>query len=569
MQPIRPSNQAGVKIFHPHNVLPKRAALLDNRAMAIDFDYIIVGAGASGCVLAERLTANGRHRVLVLEAGGFDNRFYINMPLGYGKTYYDKSLNWMYYAEPDAGLNGQVDYWPRGKVLGGSSSINAMVYARGAASDFDDWRRAGNIGWGWDDVLAAYREIEDNEAGENEYRGRGGPLFISANNTERHWLGKPFEAAAQAAGLPHNDDFNGATQEGVGHFQLTVKGGQRNSAARAFLRPAMKRKNIEVITNAQVLRVVLEGTRACGVEYLHQGRRRLVRTNAEVILAGGAVNSPQLLQLSGIGPGGVLNSLGIDVVVNNPNVGRHLQDHIGVNYTYQVNVPTMNDALRPWWGKLKFGLQYLLQKRGPLTISINQGGGFFRSSQKRSRPNMQLYFQAFSTLIPKAGERPLLNPDPFSGMSLGLSNCRPTSRGEIIIKSSDPLLHPRIIANALSTAHDVKEMLEAVKFIRHIAEQPQLAQYIVDELRPGPEVQSDTALVDDFRKRSGTVYHPCSTCRMAPNPANGVVDSELRVHGIRGLRVVDASAFPSIISGNLNAPAIMLAWKAAGIILRA
>jgi choline dehydrogenase len=286
-----------------------------------------------------------------------------------------------------------------------------------------------------------------------------------------------------------------------------------------------------------------------------------------VIISGGSVNSPQLLQLSGVGDGTHLQGLGIDVLLDNKNVGRNLSDHQGINYTYRMNVPTLNDELRPWWGKVRHGISYLLAGRGPLSISINHGGGFFKSNPNLTRPNMQLYMQAFSTLIPRAGERPILNPDPFSGMSLGLSNCRPTSKGEIMIKSADPFEHPRITANVYSTDHDVAEMLEAVKFIRHIAAQKPLADLIAEELRPGPEVKTDEAMIADFRKRSGTVYHPCCTCRMGTDPQSSVVSPSLKVHGIDGLRVIDASAFPSILSGNLNAAAMMIGWKGAELIL--
>ena len=533
-----------------------------------EFDYIIVGAGAAGCVLANRLTENGRHKVLLLEAGGSDKRFFINMPLGYGKTFYDPSINWMYKAEPDAGLAGQEDFWPRGKVIGGSSSINAMVYVRGDASDFEDWRSAGNVGWGWDDVLPAFKAMEDNEAGADQWRGRGGPLFISANDRDRHWTGKAFQEASVAAGLKPNPDLNGATQEGVGHFQLTVKNGQRNSASRAFLRPALKRKNLTVLSNALVTRIMFQGKRAVGVEYLQGGIAKQAVAKAEVIVAAGAINTPQLLQLSGIGDGAHLQGLGITPVHENRHVGRNLKDHQGINYTYRLNVPTLNDVLRPWWGKLRVGLQYLLLQSGPLSISMNQGGGFFRTNALRTRPNMQLYYQAFSTLIPKSNERPILSPDPFSGMSMGLSNCRPTSVGEIMAKSPDPLVHPRIIANAFSTDHDVQEMLEAVKFIRKIAAQKPLADLIEEELRPGPTVQNDSDLIADIRQRSGTVYHPCCTCRMSRDPTQGVVDPRLRVHGIDGLRVIDASAFPSILSGNLNAASMMIGWRGAEMALK-
>ena len=439
------------------------------------FDFVIVGAGSAGCVLAERLSANGRHSVLVLEAGGSDRRFFIHMPLGYGKTFYDPSVNWMYAAEADPGLNGQRDYWPRGKVLGGSSSINAMVYIRGAREDYENWEAAGNTGWGWDDVLRSYRAMEDTESGGNEFRGVGGPLHVSENSRDLHPLCKAFVAAGVAAGLPGNPDFNGAAQEGVGHYQLTTKGGTRMSAARAFLRPAMKRRNVRVVTHAQVTKVLFEGWRATGVEYLHRGLTKTALAGREVILAGGAINSAQLLQLSGIGPTKILQRYGIGVRLANPNVGTHLQDHVGLNYTYRMKVPTLNDALRPWWGKLRVGVRYLISRSGPLSLSINQGGGFFRSSPTHTRPNMQLYMQAFSTLIPKVGERPLLTPDPFSGFSLGLSNCRPSSRGLIEIQSADPLLPPRIVANAYSTDEDIAEMLDAVKFLRRIAAQKPLA----------------------------------------------------------------------------------------------
>jgi choline dehydrogenase len=531
-------------------------------------DFIIVGAGSAGSVLAERLTADGRFRVLVIEAGGTDRRFYVQMPLGYGKLFYDPAVNWLYQTEPDPGLAGQRDHWPRGKLLGGSSSINAMVYIRGHPGDYDDWAAAGATGWGWPEVLAAYRAMEDNEAGGDAWRGTGGPLFISANRRDLHPLVGAYIAAGQAAGLAHVADFNGPVQEGVGTYQLTVKGGRRNSAARAFLRPAMGRANLAVMTRTQVTRVVIEDGHARGAEVaLPGGERRVIRAQAEVILAGGAINSPQLLQLSGIGPGAHLAAMGVPVLVDNPNVGDHLNDHQGINYTWRMNVPTLNQVLRPWWGKLRVGVQYLLTGRGPLSLSINHGGGFFRTHPGLERPNMQLYMQAFSTLIPREGERPVLSPDPFAGMSLGLSNCRPSSRGHIRLASPDPLAHPRITANAFSTDRDVEEMLAAVKFLRVLAAQPPLARLIEEELRPGPDCQSDEALIADFRARSGTVYHPSCTCRMGAGAATAVVDARLRVFGVRGLRVCDASVFPTLIAGNTNAPAMMVGWKGAGIIL--
>jgi choline dehydrogenase len=329
----------------------------------------------------------------------------------------------------------------------------------------------------------------------------------------------------------------------------------------------MRRKNLQVITGAHVTRVIFEGKRAVGVEYLQDGVRREVRARAEVILSGGAINTPQVLQLSGVGPADLLAAHAIPVLMANDNVGAHLNDHQGINYTWRMKVATYNDILRPWWGKLFVGLQYFLTGGGPLAKSINHGGGFFRTRADLARPNMQLYFQAFSTLLPRAGERPLLTPDPFSGLSIGLSNCNPTSRGSVRIKSSDPLAHPEIRANAFSTPEDVAEMLEAVKYLRHIAAQPAFAQYVAEELRPGPSVQSDADLIADFRARSGTVYHPSCTARMGRDATSAVVDARGRVHGVEALRVFDASAFPSLIAGNTNAPSILMGWKGAELIL--
>ena len=532
------------------------------------YDYIIVGAGSAGCVLANRLTENGKHSVLLLEAGGSDKGFYVQMPLGYGKTFYDPMVNWMYAAEPDPGLNGQRDHWPRGKIIGGSSSINAMVYIRGHQDDYKSWGDTAGPEWGWDSVLAAYKQIEDTSTGGNAWRGIGGPLHVSDQTSRVHPLTFKYIEACQAVGLPFNADFNGETQEGAGTYQLTVRNGQRLSAARAFLWPAQKRKNLRVESNAFVERIDFEGTRAIGVTYLQRGIRTSVRAASDVILAGGAINSPQLLMLSGVGPAQHLRDLNIDVRINNNHVGQNLEDHVGLNYTYRMKVPTLNDKLRPWWGKLKAGLQYLLLRQGPLSLSINHGGGFFRTSAAHARPNMQLYMQAFSTLLPRAGERPILNPDPFSGLSIGLSNCRPTSRGHIGLRSAAPHDHPKITGNAYSTDHDVQEMLEAVKFIRRIASASPFAELVAEELRPGPQVQSDADLIHDFKQRSGTVYHPSCTARMGLDPDASVVDPQMRVHGIQGLRICDASIFPNLIAGNTNAPAIMVGWKGAEIIMR-
>jgi len=532
-----------------------------------DYDFIVIGAGSAGCVVAERLSANGRHRVLVLEAGGSDRRFFVQMPLGYGKTFYDSRVNWNFRAEPDPGLAGNADHWPRGKVLGGSSSINAMVWVRGHRTDFDDWRDAGNPGWGYDDVLPVFKAIEDNQAGADDWRGAGGPVHVSQLESVVHPLCRLYLQAAQHAGLPLNRDFNGREQEGVGVYQLTTRDGRRMSAARAFLRPAMKRPNVGVETGAVATRILFQGRKAVGVEYRKNGRLLQAHARREVILSAGSVNSPQLLQLSGIGPGALLQEFGIPVLHANDHVGANLQDHQGINYTWRATSATLNQILRPWWGKLLLGARYLLMRDGPLSMSMNQGGGFFRTDPKLDRPNMQLYFQAFSTVLPRPGERPILSPDPWPGFSIGLSNCRPTSRGTINIRSADPFEHPKIIANAFSTGHDVAEMLAAVKFLRQIAAAPAFNGVIDAEVLPGPSISSDEDLIDDFRKRSGTVYHPVSTCRMGPDSSSSVVTPRLKVHGIEGLRVIDASVFPSVVAGNTNAAAIMTGWRGAEMVM--
>jgi len=531
-------------------------------------DFIIIGAGSSGCVMAERLSASGRHKVLMLEAGGDDRRFFVQMPLGYGKTFFDPKVNWMYRAEPDPGLAGNVDHWPRGRVLGGSSSINAMVWVRGHRSDFDDWRDAGNPGWGADEMCSAFRDVECAIVGDDSLRGRKGPLNLFVPGKTTHHLTRKWFESARSLGLPLNPDFNGESQEGVGLFEFTIHGGRRLSAARAFLRPAMKRPNLRVITGAQVTGLTFDGARVTGVTYSRTGKEETVSAGCEVILSGGSVNSPQLLQLAGIGPADHLKDLGINVRIDNPNVGRNLEDHIGINYTYRANCPTINQQLGPWWGKLLAGIRYLAFRDGPLSVSLNQAGGFIRTSADRVRPNMQLYFQAFSTVIPRPGERPILSPDPWPGFSIGWSNCRPKSRGEIMIRSSDPAEAPRITPNALSHEDDVAEMLATGKIVRAMAAARPLADCIDAELLPGPDITSDEALIDDIRRRSGTVYHPVATCRMGPDPATSVVDPRLRVHGLQGLRVVDCSIFPNIVTGNTNAAAIATGWRASEIVLQ-
>ncbi len=533
----------------------------------MDYDYVIVGAGSAGCVLANRLTASGKHRVLLLEAGGSDRRFWIQVPIGYGKTFFDRRVNWMYQAEPDQGLAGRVDYWPRGKVLGGSSSINAMVYIRGQAADYDAWEEAGNRGWSWRDVLPYFKRSECHAWGGDALHGADGPLTVADVSADLHPICQAYLEAGRQVGLPVLRDLNGESQDGVGLYQITARGGRRVSAARAFLRPAMRRPNLTVITKALATKILFEGKRAVGIAFERNGRRLEARAGREVILAAGAVNSPQLLQLSGIGPARQLRDLGIEVLSEASEVGRNLQDHLGLDYVFRCTEPTLNDALHSWSGKLWAGANYLLLRRGPLRLSLNQGGGFCRSRPDVARPNLQLYFSPVSYTTAPSGTRPLMNPDGFSAFRLGISNCRPTSRGHLQLRSADPREPPAIHPKGLSTNHDLQELLEGVQLVRRMAATPALAALIEEEMTPGESVVGDEALIEDIRQRTSTIFHPSGTCAMGPAPGSSVVDPRLRVHGLAALRVIDASVFPTIPSGNLNAPSIMLGEKGADLVL--
>ncbi len=523
------------------------------------FDHIIIGAGTAGCVLADRLSADGRARVLVLEAGGSDRRFWIRTPIGYGMTLHDPKVNWCYAADPDPGLGERVTSVPRGKVLGGSSSINAMVYCRGIPEDFDDWRDAGNPGWGWADMEPAFASIEQRD-------GQGpGPVSVEIREREFHAIRRHFRAAALEIGLPVTDDMNGAHYEGVGPYAITTRRGLRWSAADAFLRPAMRRRNLSVMTGAHVTRILIEDRRAVGVELRGPGGLRQVRARGAVILAAGAINSPQLLQLSGIGPGALLRDLGIPVVQAIEAVGANLQDHLGVNYVYRATEPTLNADLGTWPGRLRIGARYLAGRSGPLSLSVNQMGGLVRSHAGAARPDIQLYFNPLSYSAAFAGERPILKPDPFPGFILGFNPCRPTSTGRVDIVSPRPETAPRIRPNYLSTEADVATVLAGARLIGRLQDSTALGG-LIDGVRPiDLSRAADERILADFRNRAGTVYHPCGTCRMAPMDRGGVVDAALRVHGIEGLRVVDASVFPNITSANTNAPTLGLARRAADL----
>jgi len=531
------------------------------------FDYIVVGAGSAGCALAARLSESGRHRVLLLEAGGDDRRFWIQVPIGYGKSFYDPSVNWMYMSAPVPTAGNRQTYWPRGKVLGGSSSINAMVYIRGQAEDYGDWEAAGNTGWGWDDVLPVYKRMENHQWGESAYHGGSGPLKVTAPEAELHPLCADFLKAGAEAGVPVNPDFNGARQEGVGPYHITTGNGFRMSAARAYLWPARNRPNLKIETNAEAERLLFDGARVTGVAYRCHGVPRTAVADAEVIVAAGAVGSPALLLRSGIGPAEELAELGIAVHTDRPAVGRNLMDHYIVDQLYRSRRPSLNNTLAPWWGRALAGLKYLLSRRGPVSLSLNQAGGFVRTRPDLTRPNMQLYFSPLSYTKAPPGKRPLMHPDPYAAFLTSISQCRPTSRGYLKLRSADPYEAPEIQPNYLSTEQDLQENLEGFRFIRKLMETPTMREIVEEELAPGPDVSRDEEVLDYCRNTGGSVFHPSGTCRMGPDPAKDVVRPDLRVYGLENLRVADASIFPTIPSGNTNAPSIMVGEKASDIIL--
>ena len=526
---------------------------------------IIVGAGSAGCVLAGGLAESGQGSILVIEAGPRDLSPWVHLPIGYGKTFYHRRMNWMYRTTPQPGLDGREIYQPRGKVVGGSSAINAMVYARGQAEDFDEWERLGNPGWGWAEVLGAYKRMEDHALGASDWHGAGGPLHVEDIAGEVHPLTPLFVKATGEAGLPYNPDLNGATSEGAGIYQITTRGGRRESAARAFLHPARRSGRVKLETDTQVTRILFDGRRAIGVEARRGSEVLRFRARREVILSGGAFNSPQLLQLSGIGPAELLTQHGIAPLHDLPAVGRHLQDHLCYDHVYRSKLPSLNDSLLSWPARIGMAVNYLLRRRGPLALSVNQGGGFFRTRSELSRPDMQLYFSPLSYERAVPGVRALMKPDPFPGFSLSVSPCRPLSRGHVAIRSPDPNVAPEIAPNYLSNPGDLRILLVGARFLHRLAATPTLSAVIDSAIRPGPEASDEEAHVSAIRANAYSVFHPCGTCRMGPDANDAVVDARLRVHGIAGLRVVDASIFPTIPSGNINAPAMMVGERAAAL----
>jgi len=527
---------------------------------ADSFDYIIVGAGTAGCVLANRLTASGSERVLLLEAGGHDRHIWIHIPLGYGKLFTNPKVNWLYNSEPEAELNNRRIIQPRGKVLGGSSSINGLLYIRGQPQDFDHWRQLGNAGWSFEDVLPYFCRAEDQGRGEDSLHGVGGPLAVS-DVCEPHPLCEAFIAAAQQAGFPRNDDFNGPTQEGAGYFQLTARHGRRWSTAVGYLRPARRRANLAIVSNALASRILFSGRRAIGVEYRQGEAKRIAYANREVILAGGTFNSPQLLQLSGLGPAALLRPLGIDVIADMPGVGADLQDHLQIRMQYRCTERiTMNDVIHSWRQRTGAGLRYALFRKGLLAIGAGYAGGFFRTSPQVATPDVQVHFIIFSADAAGAALH------AFPGFIASVCQLRPQSRGFVRITSPDPAKPPAIEPRYLSSRADRDTVVAGMKLLRWIMRQPAMRRYIAEERAPPPACTSDDEFLAFARETATTVFHPTSTCRMGSDDA-AVVDERLRVRGIDGLRVVDGSIMPTVVSGNTNAAIVMIAEKGADMIL--
>jgi choline dehydrogenase len=524
------------------------------------FDFIIVGAGSAGCVLANRLTASGRHRVLLLEVGPPARHPWLHIPLGFGKLFTDRRYNWCYATEPQPECHGRQVIAPRGKVLGGSSAINGLIYIRGQPEDYDLWRQLGNVGWSFEDVLPYFRKAEDNERGADQFHGSGGPLAVS-NARDQHPIALAYIEAAQQCGYPRNDDFNGAVQEGAGLYQTTSRGGVRCSAATGYLKPARRRGNLRIVSRALATRIVFDGRRATGVEYLVDGEKRTAGASAEVIVSSGTFNSPQLLQLSGLGPADSLQALGIPVIADMPGVGDGLSDHFGGRIMLRCRQPiTLNDAVRTLRGKIAEGMRYAFTRRGHLAVGAIAAGCFARAHPLSATPDSQCSIALYS------GDTIGGPLHPFPGVTGICTLLRPESRGYVRIKSADPREAPAIHPNYLGTARDRETIVAGVKALRRIFRAPAMTPYIDREIEPGEQCDNDDELLDFIRRRGSTTYHPVSTCRMGWD-SKAVTDDRLRVRGFSALRVVDASIMPTVVSGNTNAAAIMIGEKGADMVL--
>jgi choline dehydrogenase len=525
------------------------------------FDFLVVGAGSSGCVLANRLSEDPTNSVCLIEAGPKDRSPWIHLPIGYAKTMWDPKLNWKFETEPDPGMNNRQIYWPRGKTLGGSSSINGLIFIRGQKEDYDLWRDLGAKGWGWDDVLPYFKKAEGNDRLGEPLHSKSGPLKASSI-PKKHPLVEAFKKTANQLGVPNTEDFNNLTQEGVGYYQLTTHKGLRCSTAAAYLKPIKKRQNLTILTNSQACKIIFEDKKAVGIEIIRDGVKSIVRANKEVILSAGAILSPQLLQLSGVGPAPLLREFNIPIVKDLPGVGENLQDHLQYRLIYELNQPiSTNDQLSSWFGQLKMGLDWLLFRGGPLSIGINQGGLFTRVMKDSKTPDIQFHLATLSAEM--AGGK----VHPFSGFTMSVCQLRPESRGYVRIQSADPLTPPKMFANYLSTQYDRDTSIAAIKYARKIAQTEPIRSLITREVKPN-NPQSDEEILEFCRNTGATIFHPTGTCQMGSddNPM-AVLDAELKVRGVEGLRVVDCSAMPTVPSGNTNWPAVMLAERASDLIL--
>ena len=524
------------------------------------YDYVVVGAGSAGAVVANRLSASGRHSVLLLEAGGKDSSPWIHIPIGYAKLFNNQHYNWMYETEPEPELDGRKVYQPRGKVLGGTSSINGLVYIRGQREDYDQWAQMGNAGWSFADVLPFFKRAEDQENGASEYHGTGGPLAVS-NQTEPHELCEAFIRAGMERGLPRRDDFNGAEQEGIGYFQTTARRGRRCSTAVGYLRPAMGRPNLRILTHALTARIRFEGKRARFVQFQHEGRLKQARAAREIILSAGAIGSPQILELSGYGQADRLKALGIDVVYDAPQLGENLQDHFQVRMVFRAakNI-TLNDQYHNLFRRIGIGLRYALQRKGPLSVSAGYATAFFKSHWRLATPDIQVHFIVFST--DKMGQA----LHDFPGFTASVCHLRPQSRGSIHIKTARIEDAPAIRVNYLSTDEDRRALVDGLKELRAIMQAPAMADYMELEIEPGLACSTDGELLAYIRAKGSTIYHPSGTCRMGIDDL-AVVGPDLKVKGVSGLRIADASIMPRLVSGNTNAPVIMIGEKASDLIL--
>ena len=529
--------------------------------MSLEFDFIVVGAGTAGCLLANRLSANGKYTVALLEAGGSDNYHWVHIPVGYLYCMGNKRTDWLYKTTKQKGLNGRELNYPRGKVMGGCSSINGMIYMRGQANDYDQWRQMGNEGWGWDDVLPYFKNMEDSYEGENKFHGSGGEWKVNQQRLSWEVLDS-FKDATIEAGIPQVDDFNEGNNFGVSYFKVNQNDGLRWNTVKAFLKPVKNRKNLRVISKCEVSKIILKNKKAKGVKVFRNGKSEEIYVNREIILSSGSIGSPKILELSGIGNPNILSKLGIDTEVESKNIGENLQDHLQLRVIYELeNAKTLNQKANSFIGKLGIGLEYALKRTGPMSMAPSQLGLFAMSDKSHETPNLQFHVQPLS--LDKFGE-PLHN---FPGLTASVCNLNPQSRGNVHIVSKDYKIAPSIDPNYLSAEQDKIVAAQSIKLARKIISQPAMKKYNPKEYAPGIQFQSE----DDLKKVAGdigtTIFHPVGTCAMGTN-VSSVTDSNLKVRGVEGLRIADASIMPTITSGNTNAPTLMIAEKASEMILK-